>query len=122
MGRKVAIIGLGYVGLPLACLCAKKGFEVIGLEKNESIVSFVNNGKSHIKDERLQKSLQLVRNNLKATLDPKDTKDCNVFIICVPTPIYENKEPDFEPLINASKAIGKYLKSLFLRDFPIALV
>ncbi len=110
MNRKVAIIGLGYVGLPLACLCAKRGFEVIGVDKKKHIVDSVNKGESHIKDDVLQKSLDQAKDNLIATTDLEEIKDCNVFIICVPTPVYENKEPDFEPLIGAAKDIGKYIK------------
>jgi UDP-N-acetyl-D-glucosamine dehydrogenase len=107
---KVAVIGLGYVGLPLACLCARKGFSVKGLEKRKEIVESVNKGKSHIKDDVLQKSLMEARPNLIATLEAHDIKDCNVFLICVPTPVNDNKEPDFEPLVSASRVIGKYIK------------
>ncbi|MEM3373790.1 MAG: nucleotide sugar dehydrogenase [Candidatus Woesearchaeota archaeon] len=108
--NKVCVVGLGYVGLPLACLCAKKGYSVIGLERNKDIVDKVNKGISHIKDEKLQKELNEAKNNLRATINPLDAKECNVFVICVPTPVDENKEPDFEPLISASYSIGKLIK------------
>ena len=108
--EKVAIIGLGYVGLPLACLCAKRGFTVTGLEKKEVIVEAVNNGQSHINDEKLQKSLTQAKNSLEATVNPEKIKDCSIFIICVPTPVNNKKEPDFGPLEGAAEAIGKFVK------------
>lgn len=109
---KVAVIGLGYVGLPLACLCARRGYNVIGIDKKEDIVNSVNKGICHIKDEYLENSLKEAfdKGNLKATTNFENIKDCNIFIICVPTPVLDTKEPDFKPLISAAKDIGKYIK------------
>lgn len=110
--KKVAVIGLGYVGLPLACLCARRNYSVLGVDKKKEIVDLVNKGKSHIKDEYLEYSLNeaFATGNLKATNNYDDIRDCNIFIICVPTPVLENKEPDFAPLVNAAKDIGRYIK------------
>lgn len=107
---KVAVIGLGYVGLPLACLAARRGYNVVGIDKKKEIVDFTNKGKSHIKDDYLQNSLNQTKGRLKATTDFNLIKDCNIFIICVPTPVLENKEPDFGPLISAAKDIGPFIK------------
>ncbi|MEM2138760.1 MAG: nucleotide sugar dehydrogenase [Candidatus Woesearchaeota archaeon] len=107
---KVAVIGLGYVGLPLACLAARRGYNVIGVDKKKQIVELTNKGKSHIKDDYLQNSLNKTQGRLKATTDFSLTKDCNIFIICVPTPVLENKEPDFQPLISSANDIAPYIK------------
>ena len=107
---KVCVVGLGYVGLPLACLCAKRGYDVIGIEKRKLVVDNVNAGRSHIKDETIQKSLDSVKGRIRATLKIEDAADCIVFIICVPTPVLESNEPDFEPLVAASKAIAGLVK------------
>ena len=108
MSKTVAIIGLGYVGLPLACLCAKKGFEVVGLDKNPDIVDKINKGISHIKEDYLQKSLNKIK--IKATTSPVEVKDAKIFIICVPTPLTGLKEPEFGPLESVSKSIGRFIK------------
>jgi UDP-N-acetyl-D-glucosamine dehydrogenase len=107
---KVCVVGLGYVGLPLACLCAKRGHSVIGLEKNPNTVEKTNKGICHIKDEVIQKSLDEAKKNLKATSNPQEAKDCTIFLICVPTPVDEEKNPDFEPLISSAHSISKLIK------------
>jgi UDP-N-acetyl-D-glucosamine dehydrogenase len=108
--KNVAIVGLGYVGLPLACLCAKRGHKVIGLEKNKDIIENTNKGICHIKDVVLQTSLTEAKKNLTATQEPKDAKECTVFLICVPTPVDEEKNPDFGPLVSAAHSISKLIK------------
>ena len=57
-GYKVAVIGLGYVGLPLAALCAKKGYKVVGLDAKESVVESLNSGKCHIRDQAVERRAQ----------------------------------------------------------------
>jgi UDP-N-acetyl-D-glucosamine dehydrogenase len=107
--EKVCVIGLGYVGLPLACLCAKRGLDVIGFDINKDVVEKTNKGICHIKDKALEKALEEA-GGLKATYDPEDIKDCNIYIICVPTPVDEEKRPDMLPLEGASKTVTRYLK------------
>ncbi|MBN2367811.1 nucleotide sugar dehydrogenase [Candidatus Woesearchaeota archaeon] len=108
--KKIAVIGLGYVGLPLACLCAKRGYEVIGLDKKQKIVDLLREGKSHIKDEVIEKAVSEAGNNLVPTTDPEKLKECTIHIICVPTPVDEKKEPDLVPVEKSSETISKYLK------------
>ena len=108
--NSTCIIGLGYVGLPLACLCAKKGLSVIGLDKKQTIVDLTNEGKCHIQDEKLQEWLTDSKENLIATTNSDKIRNCNIYVICVPTPVNDNKDPDLTPLLSATKTISKYLK------------
>ncbi len=103
----IAIIGLGYVGLPLAVEFAKK-YKVVGFDIKESRV---NNLKNSF-DETLevtQKEL-LTQKNIIFTNDINKIKECNIFIITVPTPITKFKAPDLKPLLEATKMVGKILK------------
>ncbi len=107
MDNKIAIIGLGYVGLPLAIEFGKV-FETIGFDINELRIKELLTGK----DSTLEttptelKEAQL----LNFTSDPEEIQNSNIFIITVPTPIDEYKKPDLRPLENASKTIAKFLK------------
>ncbi len=104
---KLAIIGLGYVGLPLATEFAKTR-EVVGFDINEARVEALKQGKDttlEVSEEELKEAKGLVY-----TTNPGDITKCNVFIVTVPTPIDEHKQPDLTPLIKASETIGKILK------------
>jgi len=104
--HKIAIIGLGYVGLPLAIIFAKK-YETIGFDINEERVSQLKNGidiTKEVDDDELSNS------NLSYTLNQDDISSCNIFIITVPTPIDEFLKPDLTPVISATKAMTKILK------------
>ena len=104
---KIAIIGLGYVGLPLAVEFSKK-FPTTGFDiKQERIVELANNLDST--REVTSQELKDAR-NLTFTSDINELKDCTVFIIAVPTPIDANKRPDLRPLVYASRAVGQVLK------------
>ena len=112
MSKKVAIVGLGYVGLPLAALCAIKGHHVVGLDTNQLIVEKINSGRSHIRDagvERLLRDAHLTT-KLKATTHAEDISTCTHFLICVPTPVNENHDPDLIPLYSAVDVIAPYVK------------
>ena len=110
-GQSVAVIGLGYVGLPLAALCAKKGYKVIGLDLSDRIVAMLNQGKCPIKDEAVEQLLAaaIESGNFTATTDAAGIADCAVYLICVPTPVDANNEPDLEPLEAACRVIGPHL-------------
>lgn len=99
----VTVIGIGYVGLPLACLIAKKGYKTYGLDLNKEAVKLVNQKKSPFKDEFVAKLLPQVK--LKATTDPKVLKETDVAIVCVPTPVDEKSLPVFKPLEGAIRSI-----------------
>jgi len=109
---KIAIVGLGYVGLPLAALCAKKGFETIGLDTKHDVVEMLNNGNIHIKDDIVKASFAeaFATGNFIATTDIRKIEDCKIKIICVPTPVDNEKNPDLSPLEGASRSIMKHLK------------
>ena len=108
---KVAVIGLGYVGLPLASLCAIKGFKVIGLEKHVPVVEKLVRGESHIKDTTVERLLAeaTASGNLKPSSDIQEVTDCDIYLICVPTPIDDNHDPDIEPLKDALNTIAPYI-------------
>jgi UDP-N-acetyl-D-glucosamine dehydrogenase len=108
--KSVCIIGLGYVGLPLACLCASKGYTTYGLDVRKQIVDNVNAGISHIDDEWLKQYLKQVKGKIIATTDPSVIGKADIVIVCVPTPIDHNYRPDLKPVILAYEAISKYLK------------
>ena len=104
---KIAIIGLGYVGLPLAIEFGKL-FKTIGFDINKSRIKELLDGKDstlEVTPQELQASKML-----SFTTDPKDIQSCNIYIITVPTPIDEYKKPDLSPLQSASKLVGNFLK------------
>lgn len=105
---KLAIVGLGYVGLPLAVEFGKKR-SVIGFDINARRISELQAGHDHT----LETEPEELRDAkfLSFSTDPEDMRSCNVFIVTVPTPIDEHKRPDLTPLIRASETIGKVLKT-----------
>ena len=108
MNKKICIIGLGYVGLPLAIAFAKK-FKVIGFDKNPLQINELKNGN----DRSLQVKSDLlnsVKKNITYTSKIQDIKNCNIYIVAVPTPIDSVNRPDLTPLIRCSKIIGSVLK------------
>ncbi|OJH06716.1 MAG: Vi polysaccharide biosynthesis protein VipA/TviB [Alcanivorax borkumensis] len=104
---KLAVIGLGYVGLPLAVEFGKRR-SVIGFDINKPRIDALNDGHDatlEVDDEELASA-----NQLTFSADPASLRDCNVYIVTVPTPIDEHKRPDLTPLVKASETIGKTLK------------
>lgn len=109
--KKISIVGLGYVGLPLALEFAKAGLIVHGIEQNPKKVEMVNKGISYIDDVKNDELLEVVnKGNLKAFIDFEPVKDSDAIIICVPTPLGPHKEPDISYIINVTTEISKYLK------------
>lgn len=113
MKKKVAVIGMGYVGLPLAALCAKSNYSVIGLDTNKKIIDLLKEEKSHIRDETVEHLLKEANDsgNLSPTNSPEDIQPCSIYIICVPTPIDSNNDPDTAPIEGAIEMIGPYIKN-----------
>ncbi|HDU8210437.1 Vi polysaccharide biosynthesis UDP-N-acetylglucosamine C-6 dehydrogenase TviB [Acinetobacter baumannii] len=104
---RIAIIGLGYVGLPLAVEFGKK-VPVVGFDIYQKRVDELKNGQDHtleVSPEELKQATQL-----SYTANLEELKDCNFFIVTVPTPIDDYKQPDLTPLVKASTSIGKVLK------------
>ncbi|ENU32059.1 hypothetical protein F991_00041 [Acinetobacter sp. CIP-A165] len=104
---KIAIIGLGYVGLPLAVEFGKK-VPVVGFDIHQKRVDELKSGHDHTLEVSSEELKQAELLTYTANLD--DLKDCNFFIVTVPTPIDDYKQPDLTPLIKASTSIGKVLK------------
>ena len=107
---KIAIIGLGYVGLPLAIEFAKK-YPTIGFDISESRTNELNAGYDKTSEIKVSDLNQAIKeNNFFATTNVSEIKDCNIYIITVPTPIDNNKLPDLEPLISASELVAGIIK------------
>lgn len=106
---KIAIIGLGYVGLPLVIEFAKKGFSVTGFDVDVKKVNSLNKGKSYI-DHIESSSLKAVKSKYKATTDFKKLKNMDAILICVPTPLDKFREPDMKYVFATGISISKNLK------------
>lgn len=105
---KIAIIGLGYVGLPLAELFSKK-YPTIGFDINQRRIDELNKGHdstSEISNDMLRNALE---NGLKFTLSVEEIRDCNFYIVTVPTPVDSNNRPDLSPLQMASETVGSVI-------------
>ena len=110
---KIAIIGLGYVGLPLAVEFAKK-YDTLGFDINNNRIDELNSGHDstlEVADDNLKAALHLDKSNgLKLSCNVNDLKSCTVFIVTVPTPVDKNNRPVLTPLVKASEMIGQVLK------------
>lgn len=106
---KIVIVGLGYVGLPLAVAIAEVGkYEVLGVDVVAPKVKKINEKKSPFFDPELEERLKKI--DLKATIDFNKAKDADYYIICVPTPVTDLFEPDLTPLKSASLSVSKVMK------------
>jgi nucleotide sugar dehydrogenase len=106
--KTVAVVGLGYVGLPLAVRASERGYTVIGFDTNQEKIALLNQGKSPIEDSFLEQNITRFR--FDATSDPKKLKVADIFLICVPTPVDESFYPDLKPVITASELIAAHAK------------
>ncbi|HEX8047474.1 nucleotide sugar dehydrogenase [Rhizobium sp.] len=107
LSEKIAVIGLGYVGLPVAIALAEKFPDVVGFDIKASRVAALKAGEDdtrEISPERLRES------GLRISSDLEDLRDRDIFIVAVPTPIDRNRQPDLRPMISASRTVGKALK------------
>ncbi len=108
---KVAIIGLGYVGLPLSVELAREGFTVIGFDISKKKVDLLNSGKSDIDDIPDSAVKEIINNKkFKATTNWKLISNMDTVSICVPTPLSKTKDPDVSYILSALNSIKKYLK------------
>ena len=106
---KICVIGLGYVGLPLARLFSTK-YETIGFDMNQARVDALNSGHDatlEVSDELLQDAIN--NHGFKCTTNLDDIKSCNFYVVAVPTPVDENNRPDLRPLWGASDTVGKVI-------------
>lgn len=107
----VGIVGLGYVGLPLAVEFAKAGYHVLGFDISERVVTGVNAGRSHIGDVSSQVVRALVGEGLlEATTDLGRLGECDAISICVPTPLSKTKDPDVSYVVSAAEAVARTLR------------
>ncbi|GAB6122594.1 nucleotide sugar dehydrogenase [Dysgonomonas termitidis] len=105
---KIAVIGLGYVGLPLARLFSTK-YETIGFDMNQTRVDTLMNGHDatlEVEDKLLQEA---ITNGFKCTTDIEEIRNCNFYTVAVPTPVDESNRPDLKPLWRASETVGKVI-------------
>lgn len=112
---KIGVIGLGYVGLPLARLFATK-YPTIGFDINQRRIEELNSGTDttlEVSEETLQTVLQstpIMEKGLYCSSNLEDLKDCNYYVVTVPTPVDKNNRPDLTPLYKSSETVGKVLK------------
>lgn len=108
---KICVIGLGYVGLPLARLFSTK-YPTVGFDMNAARCEALMSGHDatlEVSDELLQDAIK--NHNFKCTANIDDIRDCNFYVVAVPTPVDENNNPDLTPLYGASTTVGKVIKS-----------
>ena len=106
----VGVVGLGYVGLPLAVEKGKVGFSVIGIDQNPQKVSMINTGQNYIGDVKDEELKTLVdQEKLRATVDFAELRGVDVVIICVPTPLTITRDPDISYIVNVTDEISKYI-------------
>jgi UDP-N-acetyl-D-galactosamine dehydrogenase len=107
--KKICLIGLGYVGLPLAHAFSSK-YNVVGFDIYQNRIDELNKAYDRTLELSKGQLQEALENGIKFTSNIDDIKDCNIYIVTVPTPIDKNKRPDLTPLIKASQTIGKVLK------------
>ncbi|WP_148882409.1 UDP-N-acetyl-D-mannosamine dehydrogenase [Thermococcus aciditolerans] len=109
---EIAVIGLGYIGLPTAIMFANAGFKVTGYEIRKDVVERINSGKAHIVepdiDDLLRKAIE--SGKLRATSNPADIRGKDVYIICVQTPLREDRTPNLTYLESAVETVAKAMK------------
>jgi UDP-N-acetyl-D-glucosamine dehydrogenase len=109
--KKIVVVGQGYVGLPLALECAKKYDQVVGFDQNSQLISNLIIGKSNIEDVSDQDlNLAISKKRYFPTVNHLDINDAEIYLICVPTPLGKNHEPDLSYLLAASKSVAKAMK------------
>ena len=108
---KIAIVGLGYVGLPLSLQFARSGVDVLGLDIDPAKVDAIKAGKSYIKHIESSAIAEHAKSGkLSASTDFSRVREVEAVIICVPTPLNKNREPDISYIIETGKAIAPYLQ------------
>lgn len=109
MDYRICVIGLGYVGLPLARLFSTK-YPTVGFDMNKKRVESLMSGHDatlEVSDDLLQEAIN--NNGFRCTTDIDEIRDCNIYIVAVPTPVDENNRPDLKPLWGASETVGKVI-------------
>src|SRR5208283_4898073 len=108
---KIAIVGLGYVGLPLSLQFARSGAAVLGLDIDPAKVEAITRGRSYIKHIDSAAIAELVQSGrFSASTDFRQVKKMDAVIICVPTPLNKNREPDISFILETGRSIAPHLK------------
>jgi len=107
---KVGIIGMGYVGLPLAVAFAEAGSEVVGLDVDRRVVEGIARGESTVEDVPAERLAPLVGDRIEVTTDHAGLADCDAVIICVPTPLAHRREPDLAYVDSAGRSLAAVLR------------
>jgi UDP-N-acetyl-D-glucosamine dehydrogenase len=106
----IGILGLGYVGLPLAAAFGEAGFHVIGIDPDPRKVNSLNNGESYIQDVPMEQIAKLLETGrLSATVDFSELHHCDAVSICVPTPLRKTGDPDMSFILSATEELAKYI-------------
>ena len=106
---KIAVVGLGYVGLPLAAAFSEK-YEVVGFDVNAKRIEELKSGFDRTLELSSEQMKKAIDNGMKFSLNLEDIRECNFFIVTVPTPIDKNKRPDLTPVVKATQSVTKVLK------------
>jgi len=108
---KVGIIGLGYIGLPLAVAFAEAGDEVIGIDVDQRRADRIASGHSGVEDVSDERLAALVGDRLHASTDYAALADCDAVLICVPTPLANQREPDLSYVVDAGRSLARVLRA-----------
>ena len=106
--EKVCVVGMGYVGFPLAAVAAYKGYNVLGFDINRKKLALIEKGENIFGEKFLDPIMPKIK--IKTTTSPKKIHDCDIFVICVPTPVDEKYYPDLKPVKKASENIARNMK------------
>ena len=107
---KVAVLGLGYVGLPLATVFAEAGFDVIGIDPDRDKVASIDSGESYVQDVPSEQVSSLVsQSKLEATTDFSALREAQAVSICVPTPLRKTGDPDLSFILAVTEELKKYM-------------
>ena len=110
---KVGVIGLGYVGLPLAIEFTNAGYEVLGIDIDKNKVNSINSGKNYIKDVK-NDVLKMQLSLLTASTNFSEVKNLDAISICVPTPLNKEKNPDISYIVSVMEQIKDYITSILI--------
>jgi len=107
--ERICVIGLGYIGLPTACILARAGYEILGVDVSDDVINLLNSGGVHIKEEGLRELFKKAVNE-KTIKVSKNIEKADVFIITVPTPLNKENKADLSHVIDATKRIKDYIQ------------
>src|SRR5919197_1225084 len=106
----IGVVGLGYVGLPLAVAFAEQGHDVVGVDIDARRIDALERGESYVEDISCARLQEAVAERLRPTTRAAYLSRCEAVLVCVPTPLTANREPDLGPLISASRTLAELLQ------------